>query len=604
MGLLQKAVETYDAHAAQVGKVQEGCEVLAPVSHILTSAQIEITVNAAGELADARAVDKKEPKIIIPVTEDSGGRTSAPCAHPLCDQLCYLAPYDEKRHPLYLEQLERWAASPYSHPMLQPILTYVRHGTILTDLAARGIIRLDAQGKPEKEKLLVRWQVIGIGEDSGVCWESLSLFDAYIAWYAAQRAETGAALCMITGSYDIPAKQHPKGIIPFNGNAKLISANDNSNFTYRGRFSDDAQAATVGYIASQKAHNALRWLAAEQGARVVFGGRTFLCWNPQGIQVCHPATPLRPASVETKPSDYKEALQKTLDGYRSELPEQNAGVVIAAFDAATTGRLSLTYYNELLGSDFLQRLYDWDKTFCWWARDYETNGYRILSPSLYQIVKCTFGTQRIENNKARLVPDDRVLRQQMQRLVSCRVDKARFPADIVQALIERASTPLAYAPGVRERLLTAACAAIRKYHHDYFEEELQMELDKGRADRSYQYGRLLAVLEKVERDTYDKDESRDPNAIRLQSMFRRRPLHTFGIVNDQLERAYFPRLKPVSRSYYKHLISEIVEIIYACPESEWDKPLEDTYLMGYYLQRKDLYTAKTEKTGNTDEEEN
>lgn len=122
-----------------------------------------------------------------------------------------------------------------------------------------------------------------------------------------------------------------------------------------------------------------------------------------------------------------------------------------------------------------------------------------------------------------------------------------------------------------------------------------MELDKGRADRSYQYGRLLAVLEKVERDTYDKDESRDPNAIRLQSMFRRRPLHTFGIVNDQLERAYFPRLKPVSRSYYKHLISEIVEIIYACPESEWDKPLEDTYLMGYYLQRKDLYTAKTEK---------
>ena len=92
--------------------------------------------------------------------------------------------------------------------------------------------------------------------------------------------------------------------------------------------------------------------------------------------------------------------------------------------------------------------------------------------------------------------------------------------------------------------------------------------------------------------------------IRLQAMFRRRPLHTFGIINDQLERAYFPRLKPVSRSYYKRLIGEIVEIIYARPESEWDNPLEDTYLMGYYLQRKDLYTAKTEKTGNTDEEEN
>lgn len=604
MGLLQKAVETYDAHAALAGVVREGHEVLAPVSHILTSAQIEITVNAAGELADARTVEKKEPKIIIPVTEDSGGRTSAPCAHPLCDQLCYLSPYDEKRHSLYLNQLERWAASPYSHPMLQPILTYVRRGTILTDLAARGIIQLNAQGKPEKEKQLVRWQVIGIGEAGGACWESRSLFDAYIAWYAAQRAETGTALCMITGCCDGPAKQHPKGIIPFNGNAKLISANDSSNFTYRGRFTDDAQAATVGYLASQKAHNALRWLAAEQGAQVVFGGRTFLCWNPQGIQICHAVTPLRPASVETKPSDYKKELQKTLDGYRSELPGQNTGVVIAAFDAATTGRLSLTYYNELPGSDFLQRLHDWDETYCWWARNYETNGYLIQSPPLWQLINCAFGTQRIENNSARLVTDDRVLCQQMQRLVSCRVDRAKFPEDILLALVERASTPLAYASGVRERLLSAACAAVRKYHYDHFEEELQMELDKSRADRSYQYGRLLAVLEKVERDTYDKEESREPNAIRLQAMFRRSPLHTFGIIDDQLSRAYFPRLKPVSRNYYKQLISEILEIIYACPETAWNKPLDDTYLLGYYLQRKDLYTAKAKKPGTTNEEEN
>lgn len=91
MGLLQKAVETYDAHAAQVGEVQVGHEVLAPVSHILTSAQIEITVNAAGELADARAVDKKESKIIIPVTEDSGGRTSAPARIP-CATSCVIWP--------------------------------------------------------------------------------------------------------------------------------------------------------------------------------------------------------------------------------------------------------------------------------------------------------------------------------------------------------------------------------------------------------------------------------------------------------------------------------------------------------------------------------
>ena len=43
-----------------------------------------------------------------------------------------------------------------------------------------------------------------------------------------------------------------------------------------------------------------------------------------------------------------------------------------------------------------------------------------------------------------------------------------------------------------------------------------MALEPEKQDRSYQYGRLLAVLEKAERDTYSSDETREPNAIRMQ----------------------------------------------------------------------------------------
>lgn len=75
MGLLQKACETYDCHASLVGLPQAEKETLAPVSHILTSAQIEITVDQDGQFQNARAVDKSEPKIVIPVTEESGGRS-------------------------------------------------------------------------------------------------------------------------------------------------------------------------------------------------------------------------------------------------------------------------------------------------------------------------------------------------------------------------------------------------------------------------------------------------------------------------------------------------------------------------------------------------
>ena len=600
MGLMQKALETYETHEALAGALKEKSQPLAPVSHIITGADIEITLNGQGQLMNIVPVNKE--KTIIPVTEDSAGRTSAPCAHPLCEQVGYLSGKDEKKYELYVEQLQRWADSPCAHPMLAPILTYVKGRTLLADLAAHGMEKAG-------EKALVRWCVEGLGLEEDRCWASQSLFQSFIRWYQSQREENGAEdLCMVSGERCVPAKQHPKGIIPMNGNAKLISANDTSNFTYRGRFTTEDQAATVGYEASQKAHSALRWLAAEQGAQAVFGGRTFLCWNPRGKRVPHPAQPgmeRRPDTVT--PTDYRRELQRTLKGWQVELPEHSGGVVIAAFDAATTGRLALTYYNELRESDFLQRLHDWDETCCWWGWNPATGqDDAIQSPVLAHIVSNAFGTQRESKKKGensfRMVTDDKVLHQQMQRLIACRVDRAKFPADIEMALVARASDRLAFAPGIYRNLLNVTCGVIRKYYFDHKKEELSMTLEEERADRSYQFGRLLAVLEKAERDTYDKDETREPNAVRLQSVYSRRPLYTFKLIEEQLHRAYFPKLKPGTRNFYKNLISEIISRLPDCTEQELNQPLKDTYLLGYYLQRKALYTAKENKEAKKEEE--
>ena len=42
MGLLQRAIETYDANAALAGVYRDKREPLAPIGHVLTSAHIEI----------------------------------------------------------------------------------------------------------------------------------------------------------------------------------------------------------------------------------------------------------------------------------------------------------------------------------------------------------------------------------------------------------------------------------------------------------------------------------------------------------------------------------------------------------------------------------
>lgn len=597
MGLMKQAYDTYCAMEKQyVGVYGEAKEPLVPVSHQIAKADLEITLDSEGNLLDARQVDPKEATTIIPVTEQSAGRTGDTCcAHPLCDQLRFFSPRYPAKYEAYLTQLHRWEGSPYSHPKLSAIAGYVEKGSILEDMSRLGLISLDEKGMPTKEKLLVRWRVeAGTEGNVAACWQDRTLFQAFIDYYAAGQ-KSDPVYCMVSGKNALPANQHPKKIINICANAKLVSANDTSGFTYRGRFKSDAEAMTMSYEASQKSHNALHWLAATQG--VAIGGRTFLCWNPHGVDLPRvQAAFLRKGTPkQVKYSDYRKALSDALRGWKETIPA-DAGAVIAAFDAATSGRLALTYYSELPASDFLERLHNWDALCCW-----NHDPFGIQAPSLYQIANCAFGTVRTSGNQTKLESDDRILRQQVQRLLSCRVDKGKMPADIARAAAAKASNLQIMDTQLRETVLSTACAVLRKYYYDWDREEWNMSLEPEKKDISYQYGRLLAVFEKIEQDTYDKDEQREPNAIRMQSVFAKRPRYASRILWEQMKKAYYPRLKPWNRVKYDRLIGEIIEQISNLPQAEHEEALKDTYLFGYYLQKKALYTS--DKTENSQEEE-
>jgi CRISPR-associated protein Csd1 len=603
MGLLQKACETYDTHQDLVGKYIAEHQPLAPISHIVVNADIEITVNQDGLFQSARAIDKSKSATIIPVTMKSEGRVSNTIApHPLCDQLKYIAPYDQNRYSKYLEQLSEWIESEYNHPKLMPILRYVKSGSILQDLSWCKLVKLTDSGVPKDDKQakkLVRWCVVGLddwGEED--CWKDQTLFSAYISYYKSKTLDWKQDFCLITGKYSIFPEIHPRGLFSNPFGAKLISSNDKDGYTFRGRFTDAQQAATVSYEASQKAHNAIRWLIADQGVRPIFGEPVFICWNPQGKPVPPTTSPLRrrnvPQTVQVTPSDYRKELALALASYQYELPEGKDDVVIASFDAATTGRLSLTYYNELRGSDFLQRLYDWDDTCRWYSR------YGIQSPALFDIVKFAFGTLQKSKGKVEFKIDKKVVGMQMRRLVSCRVDKMHMPEDIEQALVQKASRLYLYEDEeksgyLRSNLLSTTCAVIWKYRYDNYMEEWSMSLEPKSQDRNYQFGRLLAVLEVAERKAYKDDEKREPNAIRMQAAFSQSPLHSSRVIWEQVKVAYFPDLDLGSRIYYDRLMSEIVEQLSQHSVEELNQPLGDTYLLGYYLQRNELYKSKKEK---------
>ena len=162
MGLMKQAYDTYcTLEAKYCGVYGLEKEPLVPVSHQIAKAEIEITLNADGQLMDARQVGKDEAAIIMPVTEASAGRTGdTSCAHPLCDQIRFLSPQYPQKYEAYLTQLHKWEKSPYSHPKLNAIARYVEKGTILEDMERFGVIARGEDGlAPKDGKQVVCWRV-------------------------------------------------------------------------------------------------------------------------------------------------------------------------------------------------------------------------------------------------------------------------------------------------------------------------------------------------------------------------------------------------------------------------------------------------------------
>lgn len=622
--------QLYQTYENNIGKNQEDSITLTPLAHMNANAQIEVTLDQEGNFKAAERIEKEQAVTLIPVTEASAGRSSGIAPHALSDTLPYLAgdfscycreektkKNAEEKFRKYMEQLTGWKESAYQHVKVVAIHRYLSQKALIADLVKSGIVTLmedgvfadkKISGQPY-EKAMVRFRVIGIGAaESDSTWEDISLINAYTKYFLSNQ-DGKRDLCYLSGHVQARTDNHPKGIVAANYGAKLVSANDSQGFTYRGRFQDADQAYALSYEASQKVHSALTWLVKKQGVYVgKTDKRTFLCWNPRGkktVNILDPFAGLNDEEEDNAAADlpYRKKLMKTLQGYQNQF-EDTDDVVVMALDAATTGRLSITYYNELLASDFMDRILYWGQTCNWYFMKFTEEKkpyYQVETPIVRRIAECAFGREQgnfIEAN-------DKVLKEQVQRLLKCMLDRQPVPRDIVHALTIQASTPLAYSRGNRERVLSTACAVIVKYYRDrgMIEkgEEKDMKLDLENRDRSYLFGRLLAVMEKVERSTYDRGESRETNAIRLQSVYVNHPFQVWKTLEGVLN-PYFQKLSPGSRKYYKDLISEITGMLLEEDEPILNQSLKETYLLGYYLQRMELNRNNKKQEEETENE--
>lgn len=632
MSWISTLCETYDNNIDKAGTYDGQTYPLSMDSHILANARLEITIDDDGNFIEARELEKiKKDKndktndlsgvTIIPVTEDSGGRSSGIVPHPLCDTLSYIAGdyaayvpgKKDKEKALeksekYLENLKKWAESDYSHYKVRAVYKYLEKKTVIADLVRENVVELDSHGMISSKKIcgetaeraMARFIIRSPEHDeTEKCWEDKTLFQKFSEYYNSLIDDVNYHdICYVSGEDMAVCCNHPKGIVPSSYGAKMVCINT-SNFVSLGRFIAGGETCAVGYDSTQKVHNALSWLVKNQGC--VVGSkdkRTYICWCPAGKPTINPVD-TRWGDEELGSCDthmeYKEEIEKLFNG-KSGVFSESDKVVLISLEAATTGRLSVTYYNELIASDFMERMTRWSETCCWYFKRKNSEGkYRdvIRTPDTKSIVKYAFG---MEQGKF-VELGDKVFKEQVQRIVHCIADKKPIPRDIVYVLMHKASNPQSYKMWMNyQNVLSTACAMTAKYYND-LEGKVKygMNLDKNNTDRSYLFGRLLAIAEIIEYRTYKNDAGggRLTNATQLQSAFVNHPWHTWSVLEKKLI-PYYKQTDLASVEYYKSLIGGIIEQLQTDSPAKLNMPLRETYLLGYYHQRKEMFTKKEE----------
>ncbi|MGL5676785.1 MAG: type I-C CRISPR-associated protein Cas8c/Csd1 [Cellulosilyticaceae bacterium] len=606
---------TYDNNQDKIAKDLEAKAILLPIAHSTQNAQIEIILDEAGTFIRASKVAKADAVTIIPVTEDSASRSSGDAPHPLEDNLKYIAGDYEKftgidnksKHEKYIALIQGWSGSTYSCKQVDAVKEYINKGCIIEDLIQAKVLEAEdgmlieakIEGISQKDafvRFVIEPSTLGSIDQEKAVYKNKDVFNCYSKYYTTLQEDV--ALCYATGK-EIPcSSKHPAKIRHAADKAKLISANDSSGFTFRGRFSEKEQVASIGYETSQKAHNALRWLIGIQGFSV--GEQAVVAWEIHGKSMISPVEDTFDAlwgkeddqeEIEAYTNEtYAKRLKLASHGYQADL-STDAEVVVMGVEAATTGRLSINFYKKVTGAEFIENVLGWHRT-CFWRHQYrkDVNGkYEpvtfVGAPSPRDIATVAFGNR-----------NDKLLKATIERLLPCIVDKRPIPRDVVRAALMRASNASTFeSKQEHQKAVSITCALIRKSQYDYKKEEWGMALDRENTDRSYVFGRLLGAAQKLEEVAlyHSNEKGRSTSAERFSQQFVRRPGKTWKIINDNL-RPYIAKLKGGGQTWYMKELQEIYDLI---SEEDFQKqePLSELYLLGYNCQL-NSYTKKDKET--------
>ena len=675
MSWMQKLYWTYE-YVQEQGLDDEN---LALPFHMSKAVHLKVILNDKAELVGAELIKKQLP---IQITEDSSKRSGSTIApYALHDGLQYIAKTAEKYLTIeylneiakkkapqkggkkwqeflagtdqdkqkfankekekykkcfesYESQLSGWAKFGNLQE-IEIVLQYIQKGSLIEDLLDKEIFSFKdnilLSGKDNPFDLTIVWAVEMPNDLHSDLWNKPCIQSRWIE-YQESLIQKGRhkSLCCITGDLDYPTEAYPK----INGNAKLVSANDDTGFTFRGRFYGDkdngakselgSQAVILGKNASHKAFSTLKWLINRQGIRN--GKQVILAWSNNCISDedkllsnLYQGDDIYTSLFAKDKIDHSadlglktmEQLKKKFHGYKEKLAaNEQISLLIVDEPSKTGGRMSLTFYQEKLRDDYFRDLDEWQDDFAWY-QEYKSS-WIFAAPSLERIAEVVLTKTEFEDK-------DRKSRRQLYARLLPVISGGKsvyIPYDLVQKSFQVACNPFAnHRPEDGEKIRSAnwqrnigvACALYKGWrarHHDLSQRRTYpMSLDTQNRSRDYIFGRLLAVAEHLERTALRiANETRATNAENYMQRFVMRPFHTWEQLETNLK-PYKDRLRkdyPVRISekfvltspigFLNNRENEINQLICVLDDlkqegCDLDKPLEPEFLLGYHSQK-------------------
>lgn len=586
-----------------------------PIYHISNNASVTVTLDESGNFITAELIDPKSKDRItcMPCTESCSSRSSGADAYPLSDKLEYISGDDNEKFEKYINLLKSWAQSAFSNVQIKSIYTYVSQKKISSDLISKGFDIAEI-------KDFIRWEVETKDFSQSKTWKNEDIQNLWIKFYESDEFSEYVKnnfskkeelikrirkndLNYANGNNEKIAVYNPAKIRNGGDKAKIISANDTSNYTYRGRFEDDTQACQISSISTQKAHSALRWLIKQQGIR--FGdGLTVVTWNSAGQKL--PA--ITQGSVDFDfgfeednseeqiyftDKEFANAINKRLLGYYGNINNYEK-IMIMMLNSATPGRMSILMYREVQNTDLIEALNKWHNNLSWYitywkkhdANEKATWYHSVGTPSPKQIAECAYG-DHVKGN---------LIEKTVQRIIPCILDGTVIPSDLETQCIKSASNLMIVENYNRDFVLETACAVFKYNKITRNKEEYKLALEETRTSRDYLFGRLLAVAQQLETSALRKmSENRETNAIRYMQQFSIKPSSTWKILYEKKLPAYKRHLDAGLVNWFEKQIQDI-SALFNADDYLSDKPLSGEYLLGYQCQLKAFRKTNDEES--------